>query len=57
MGYYASLIESAIEFKLAYRVYSEESTEIQIEETTPIAKGYKLQMDSDTGKYFCLSKG
>ena len=57
MSYYASLIESTIEFKLAYRVYSNESTEIEIYENTPIAKGYKLYMDSDTGKYFCLSKG
>ena len=57
MSYYASLIESAIEFKLAYRVFSEESTDIDIIETVPISKGYKLQKDSDTDKYFCLSKG
>jgi hypothetical protein len=57
MSYYASLIESAIEFKIAYRQYSEEdSTEIDIEKV-PIAKGFKIQVDNDTGKYFCLSRG
>ena len=56
MSYYGSFIESTIEFKLAYRIHFKEESSPEIEQT-PLARSYKLQLDPDTGKYFCLSKG